>query len=249
VERAELERDLEGLRDAVEYPQTPRIAANVAHTLREESPVRRGTARRPARLPFRRAVVVALIATLVVAAGVVATVPSVRDALLDLIELRGATIETTTAPAPQPRGGSPHLGQATTLAEARGQLDFTPLLPAALGAPDRVFVRTGVPGGQFAALFDHVVVSEFRGGLLPEYLAKLVPVTTDVDRLRVRGDDAVWISGAPHFFAYRGPGGTIEENRIRVAENVLLIERGRLLIRIEGGSSRAEAVAIARSLR
>jgi hypothetical protein len=249
MERSELERALRALRDEVEYPRTPPIAERVDGILRDESTTRPRAARPPDRLSLRRAVAVALLATLVATAGVVAAVPSVRDALLDLIDLQGATVETTTAPPPPPPSGLPDLGRATTLAEARDELEFDPLLPAGLGAPDRVFVRTGVPGGELAIVYDRVTVSQFRGDLLPAYVAKLVPVATDVDRLRVEGNEAVWISGAPHFFAYRGPSGIIEEERIRAAGNVLLIERGRLLIRIEGELSQARAVRIARSLR
>jgi hypothetical protein len=47
---------------------------------------------------------------------------------------------------------------------------------------------------------------------------------------------------------YRDPNGNVVEDELRLAQNVLLLERGRLLVRLEGGLDRARAVEIARSL-
>ena len=75
-----------------------------------------------------------------------------------------------------------------------------------------------------------------------------MPTGTDVDRLQVDGEHGAWLSEAPHFFAYRGPGGEIREPTVRPAGSILLLERGRLLIRIEGATARAQAIEVARSL-
>jgi hypothetical protein len=57
------------------------------------------------------------------------------------------------------------------------------------------------------------------------------------------------VAGAPHFFFYETPDGQIVEGQLRLADNVLLLERGNLLIRLEGAFDRRRAVEIARSLR
>jgi hypothetical protein len=92
-------------------------------------------------------------------------------------------------------------------------------------------------------------VTEFRGDLSPDYIAKIVGSGTGTERLRIDGDRAIWIAGAPHFFLYRAADGTIVETQLRIAQNVLLLERGRLLVRLEGAFDRQRALAIARSLR
>jgi hypothetical protein len=65
----------------------------------------------------------------------------------------------------------------------------------------------------------------------------------------IEGERAIWLEGAPHFFFYRSPDGAIMEDQLRLAQNVLLLERGPLLVRLEGAFSRQRAVALARSLR
>ena len=55
-------------------------------------------------------------------------------------------------------------------------------------------------------------------------------------------------AGAPHFFFYRSPKNPFEERRLRLAQNVLLLEHGRLLVRLEGAFDRARAIELARSL-
>jgi hypothetical protein len=72
---------------------------------------------------------------------------------------------------------------------------------------------------------------------------------TRVERMTLDGHRAVWIAGAPHEVFYRGPNGQILPGSVRLAANVLLVERGRRLIRLEGAFGRRTAIAIARSLR
>jgi hypothetical protein len=70
-----------------------------------------------------------------------------------------------------------------------------------------------------------------------------------VEPLRVDGERGYFISGDPHGFAYLGEDGEAGFQEQRLAGNTLLLERGGLLLRIEGEVSRAEAIAIARSAR
>jgi hypothetical protein len=72
---------------------------------------------------------------------------------------------------------------------------------------------------------------------------------THLDRLTVGRYPAVWISGAPHEVFYRDPSGRIRPAMVRLAADVLLLERGRRLVRLEGVFGKQTAIAIARSLR
>ena len=131
-----------------------------------------------------------------------------------------------------------------------------------MGSPDHVFVNQGVPGGELALAYRPgpglpetystglgLLVGEFRGDLLPEYLGKIAGEATEIDRLRVDGQPAIWIQGAPHLFFYRPPDSEFAESELRLADNVLLLQRGNLLVRLEGAFGRERALELARSLR
>jgi hypothetical protein len=93
-----------------------------------------------------------------------------------------------------------------------------------------------------------LLLSEFRGDLHRDYVGKIVGPAAVVERLVVEGGRAIWIEGAEHFFFYRDPNGQMIEHELRLAENVLLVERWDLLVRLEGSFSREQAIRIARSL-
>jgi hypothetical protein len=260
----ELERTLARLGGELDWPDTPDLASRVTERLREAAP---GPARRRRRLSdllppagLRRSLVLALVALLLLAGTVVAAVPSVRDAVLEFFGLDGATVERVeTLPTPPPERPL-DLGERTSLDGAATRLGFDALVPADPGEPDGVYVRSGVPGGEVSLTYRArgglpragstrlgLLVSEFRGDLMPEYVGKLAGPATTIERLRVDGDRAIWIEGAEHFFFYRAPEGPVN-HELRVAENVLLVERGRLLVRLEGAFDRGRAIEIARSL-
>ena len=254
----ELEQRLTRLGSELDWPQTPELAARVTRRLSE--PERRPT-RAPVLVGFRRSLAIALVLLLVVAAAAVAAVPSVRDAVLEFFGLQGATVErTSTLPTPPPDRPL-DLGSRMSLGDARARLAFEPLVPSELGEPDAVYVRSGVPGGELSLAYRArpglpragstrlgLLLSQFRGDLQPEYLGKIAGEGTVAERLRVDGERGIWLEGAPHFFFYRGPGNTFVERELRLAQNVLLLERGPLLLRLEGAFSRERALQIARSL-
>jgi hypothetical protein len=272
----ELEERLTQLGREIDWPPTPELAGAVRVRLAAEpargaelapdaaAPAPRG---RPLRAPLgraglRRSLALALVALLVLAGGVVAAVPGVRDAVLDFFGLQGATVERRSKLPPLPELRPLRLGTRTTLAHARGSLGFEPLVPRAAGDPDGVFVNPDVPGGELSLTYRPqsglpeasstglgLLVGEFRGDLLPQYLGKIAGQATRLERLRVDGARAVWIEGAPHLFFYRPPDSEFAEAELRVAANVLLLEHGRLLVRLEGVFSRERALELARSLR
>jgi hypothetical protein len=257
----ELRRELAALAGDVAYPPTPDLARAVAAELRS-----RPAAPTPRRVAgwgrAWRTVAVAAAILLLGASAVLAASPTVRDAVLDLFGLRGARVERTPAPPPKPAPRPLHLGRRAGLARASRGLAFEPLVPAALGRPDGVHVHRRLPGGELALSYRPqpglprarttglgLLLTEFRGDLNPSYLTKIAPQVTRVRRLRIGGDRAIWIAGAPHYFFYSGPRREFRSAPLRIAQNVLLLERGRLLLRFEGAFPLRRARAIARSLR
>jgi hypothetical protein len=258
----ELIRDLAALAQRLDYPPTPDVAGAVRARL-QSAPAMRPVGRRWAWLRLRapRAIAVSIALLLVLAGSVLAASPAARHAILDLFDLRGARIETTTTPAPEPSRRKLNLGERMSLVQAAGRLGFQPLIPAAVGRPDAVHLDPRIPGGEISLLYRPepglpqtettglgLLVSEFRGDLNPEYLTKVVPEAASVKRLRIRSHRGAWLAGAPHFFFYRPPAGGVREAPLAVAQNVLVLERGRLLLRFEGAFSLRKAKQIARSL-
>jgi hypothetical protein len=252
---SELEQRLTQLGHELDWPETPELAAGVRRELHSPVP-----GRRP--LIFRRSLAVALASLLVLAGGVFAAVPSVRDAVLEFFGLQGVTVERRPQLPSVPERQLLALGQPATLAGARDELGFEPVLPRGLGQPDGVFVGSEVPGGELSLTYDSgpglpststtglgLLVGEFRGDLAPEFLGKIAGETTRIERLRVDGDRAIWIEGAPHLFFYRPPDSEFAESELRLAQNVLLLERGNLLVRLEGAFGRERALELARSMR
>jgi hypothetical protein len=273
---SELEQRLTQLARELDWPETPDLRGAVTRRLAADSagapggitpptgtePVGRAVpprVRRP--IVLRRSLVIALAALLVLAGGVFAAVPSVRDAVLEFFGLQGATVERREE-LPRVNPGQLRLGERTTLDAARDDLDFEPLIPEAAGEPDGVFVETTVPGGQLSLTYRPrgdlpearstgvgLLVDEFRGDLAPEYMGKIASQATSVDEFELDGEKAIWLEGAPHFFFYRTPDQPIREDQLRIAQNVLLLEHGRLLVRLEGAFDRERAIELARSLR
>ncbi len=259
----ELERALEGLARELDLPRTPPLAAAVAQRLREEVPAAAAIRRRrrvPRLLP--RLVLAALVALLLLAGAAVAF-PGARHAVLDFLGLRGATVERSKRRPPGPLRSEPVLGRRVgSLAAARGRLAFEPLAPSVAGRPPRVYVSRRAVGGALSLAYRPrrglpapangrigLLVTEFRGDLDPAFANKVAGQGTHVERLRLAGERAIWLEGASHFFFYRRPDGGFAEDTLRLAHNVLLLERSRLLIRLEGAMTRERAIAIARSLR
>ena len=260
---SELERQLTQLGRELDWPPTPDLGSAVAERLRgaEGGPVRPRFRWRP---PIGRPLAIALASLLLLAGGVLAAVPSVRDAVLEFFGLQGATVERREQLPPPPPPRPLGLGERTTLASVRDSLAFEPLVPEAAGRPDGVYVDEAAPGGLLSLAYRPraglpearstrlgLLVSEFRGDLSPEYFGKTAGQATRIERLRVDGERAIWLEGAPHFFFYRAPDvpGGFREERLRIAQNVLLLERGRVLVRLEGAFGLERAVELARSLR
>lgn len=246
---ADLEQTLAALGREAEWPPTPALAERVEEALRASPP-----ARRPRLIPR---LALALLVLMAAAGAAFAASPGLRDAVGDLL---GVTVERSDEPPPPARFG-PELGERMPVGELADAVGFELLVPDALGAPDAAYLRRAVPGGEALLAYRPgrglpeagstglgALVGQFRGDLAPEYAGKLAPQSTELTRLTVGGDPALWIAGAPHLFFYRD-GGVTRESSLRLADNVLLVQRGPLLVRIEGAFGRERATEIARSLR
>lgn len=139
------------------------------------------------------------------------------------------------------------MGERIRLEEARRRVGFELLVPR-LEAPERVHVSQRVPGSVVSFAVRDVTVTELRASLNREYLRKLVAEGTRIERVQVRGERALWLVGRPHVFFLVDAHGRVIEESLKQAGNVLLFERGGVVVRIEGADSLAAAMAVARSL-
>jgi hypothetical protein len=255
--RDQLERELREL-DVV-WPQTPDIAAAVAERLTVAPAPRARRVWRPSWPAWQVAVAVgaALIA-------VVMAVPPARSAILEWFGFSTVRIERAEPPSRlgseprSPLGADLQLGEPVTLAQARERADFDLVVPEALGEPDAVYVSSD-PAGRARVDFLYrprpglprtgttgvgLLVTQFSGsaGVMIE---KTVGEGTTVERLRVGGDPAFFLSGENHGFAYSGEQEAGFEPA-RLAGDTLLVDRADgVLLRLESELSRDAAVRIA----
>lgn len=169
----------------------------------------------------------------------------------------------TPGPASQPLiDDARFLGRPTTLPSARRRAGFPVQAPTLdrLGEPqvhvagngDRtrvslVYAASGeLPaiGGTGAGL----LITQFRGRIDADLLRKTVEAGVDVRRVDVGGTPGWWIDG-PHEVRVVGPDGEVAGERVRYAQRTLLWSVDGVTRRLEAGTSRAEAVAIAESMR
>jgi hypothetical protein len=189
----------------------------------------------------------------VVAGVVVALMGLVASpAVGDWFGIRG--VEVVEHPAPTPTttpaaGASLDLGRPSSLTEATRVLGTAPVLPAALGKPDAVWLdtRTAAPfvsfvyeGGPLVSEFDATltdapIVSKFTGG------------AAQVEELQIDGRRAMWIDGV-HQVVLRTRDGDLVPEQLRLSDAVLLVQVGDLTVRIETSAGRDDAIRIARSI-
>lgn len=237
----ELERRLRGV--ALEWPETPALAAAVERRLAGAAP--------PRRRARRRALVLAL-AALAVALAATLAVPGARSALLELFHLKGATVQVVEElPPVVPSTSLGGLGETVSLDEARRRAGFELVVPEALGEPDGVRIGNG---GMVSFVYGEgldvrLLFSQVRGRTEPAFLKKLAGGGTVVEHVTVSGEPGLFISGEPHFFFWVGADGRVRDEPVYLARDVLLWQRGRLLLRLEGELTRERALAVARSVR
>jgi len=254
----ELERALRDLGPRYPYPPTPNLASRVRRriTVQPVAPSRRLELWRD---PRRLALVAAVLVVLLGAAAVAN--PATRDAIAHFFHVRGVIVNREASPLPSFSPVTPlNLGQRTTLSDAQSTVSFTIAVPTELGAPDAVYVDKDVPGGAVALAYGPrpgiplvkqtelgVLVTEFRGDLIPGFLTKEVGPSTTLEETSVNGDPGWWVAGEPHYVITR-IGGTDYPVQLRMAANTLIWERGGVTYRIESGLSKADTFKIAAGL-
>lgn len=249
-----LERELRAL--PVAWPPAPDVAEAVVERLHVEQP---RAARRSPRRAWRAA-----LAALAAAVALTAAIEPARSAVLDWLGFGAVSIERREPDAPaRPLGAGLDLGDPVSLEQARAAVPFPVQVPAALGAPDRVFLdtalghpivwlayrpRPGLPRAGETGV--GLLVGQLEGRAEP-LIEKTAGAGTALTRLRVDGDPAMWLTGDPHGFAYVPPTGEARfDDRERLAADVLLVDRADgVLLRLEGDMDRATATRVAASLR
>ncbi len=254
----ELERALRDLGPRYPYPPTPNLASRVRGRISAQ-PIAR-----PRRLELwrdpRRLALVAAVLLVILGAAALAN-PATRDAIAHFFHVRGVIVSREPSPLPSLSPVTPlNLGRRTTMADAQSAVSFTIAVPPELGEPDAVYVVSGIPGGEVALAYTPrpgiplvkqtglgVLITEFRGDLIPGFLGKTVGPGTTLQETSVNGDPGWWIAGEPHMVIVQ-IAGTDQQETLRLAANTLIWEHGGVTYRIESSLSKAEAFRIAAGL-
>jgi len=254
----ELEQALRELGPRYPYPPTPNLALAVRRRIvaKPAAPVGRlALWRDPPRLALAAAVLLVLL-------GAAALInPGTRDAIAHFFHVSGVIVNRQPSPFPSLSPGTPlDLGRRSTMVDAQSVVSFPIAVPAELGAPDAVYVVSGIPGGEVALAYSPrpgiplvqqtglgVLVTEFRGDLIPGFITKGVEQGTTAQEVSVNGDPGWWIAGQPHMVIVR-VSGTDYPLQLRMAANTLIWAHGGVTYRIESGLSKADAFRIAAGL-
>jgi hypothetical protein len=255
----ELESALRDLGAHLAFPPTADLLPAVRSRIEE----RAGTgllqimwSPRFAALPALATVVVLLVAAL--------ALQPIGASAAEALGLRGLGI-FRTATAPPAASGKAILSDARRIAsvdQASGEAGFAVVLPAALGAPDEVYVRADPRSAQVFLVYGSrsgvepsaqtglsVLVTEIRATLETQLLGKVAGPGTKVEPVTVNGGPGVWIEGAPHQIFVRAPNGDVIVDTLRLAGNVLVWQQGSVLVRIEADITKNRALEVAASAR
>jgi hypothetical protein len=173
-------------------------------------------------------------------------VPPARSAILRFLHLQGATIELVDELPPVHPPTTLDLGIRIDPADAARTAGFRPLESSLLGRPDEVTWDGGLLWYRYGRV--RLLVAQGLGRERVQFLKKLVAGNTRIAPVTVEGEPGFFIRGAQHLI-YLAPNDLIREDRVRLAEDVLLWQHGPLLMRIEGRFTEAEALRIARSFQ
>jgi hypothetical protein len=169
-------------------------------------------------------------------AGVAAVAAIVAvAAMLVVPALRGSTashaVPSARAALLTPLAGAERfaLGRRIPLFEARHAAAFTTLMPP---TPGGAYLGRDVPGGRVSVIAGRMLITEFRGAVLPYILSLIGP-----------GIHAklTWVNGRPGVY-----GSSVNAE---APGDVLTWLQGPLTVRIEGADTLEQALALARTLR
>jgi hypothetical protein len=270
----ELGAALRGLAPAIAWPDArlapegPDLATRVRARL-VAVPAPTAGRRAPSLWPLRRALVLAIVTLVVLAAvaGAVAFgVPGIRLIFGDPGGTPPPAVASPTVPASggvsaPPAGSSIDLGEQVDLASLGDSVDFPVLFPSdpALGAPDAAYVSkrdevalVWAPSDELPPTVESdvgLLIMQFRGSVSPEPIGKMISSGTVVEPVQLGDGTGYWITGDPHVFFYMSPEGQhIEEGR-RWVGDALIWQRGDQTYRIETSLGKDAAIRIAESLQ
>ncbi len=251
----------------ISYPPTPNLARSISWRSLEQ-------VKGPAYLQ-RRWFYLAVTMTLLIL--VVLTVPPVRAAVIEFIQIGAVRIffaqpspspdipKTTETPPlttltasvqtrqPSVPGLLPQLGGETTLVEAEQQLGYPlllPTFPADLGLPDHVYFQNLGGPAVFLIWNDPEQPEKVHLSLLimgPGAFAGK-GAPEKVEEITLNGRQALWLEG-DHTLTLQVRDQDYQNIQLSVKGNVLLWESNELTYRLEGDFAEEEARKIAESLR
>jgi hypothetical protein len=245
-----------------------RLASDAARTGPEALGPRPSPLRRWQWAPARRALVLALIALLVLAA--IAGAAGIGLPGLRIIfggpsaapPAPSASAEASVgSPSAGPPGGGLGLGSTVPLDTLDQQAGFTVKMPTdpSIGPPDAAWVnptlndQVSLVWTSSARLPDTnepgigLIITAFRGAVSDGWFTKAIGPGTKFERVRVGGQLGYWVTGDPHLFFYEGPAGFVEDSR-RWVGDVLLWADGTITYRLETSLGRDAAIAIAEAM-
>lgn len=272
----DLEAALRGLGDVIAWPAAgpasgdgPDLAAVVRQRI-EASPPAMPTGSLWAWRPARRALVVAVIILLALAAIAGAAtlgLPGIRLILGPAPVSPPPSLQPSRPPAsgsPSVSGGpgaALELGQPVAMGDldARAGFDVTWPQDPAVGPPDAAYIdptkndqvalvwatRPGLPGTLDASV--GLLLTQFQGAVNDQFLSKSISRGTTVKPVLVNGRRGYWLSGDPHFLFYEGPNGFVQDER-RWVGDTLLWSNGLLTYRLETSLGEDAAIRIAESM-
>lgn len=252
-----LESMLFELADSIDYPDTPQLASAVKQQI-EAEPVR------PRRKAWNwRPALVAAAVVLIAVIGTLTLSPQAREAVADFLGIGGVRIGYgDRAPAPV---RDLDLGPRTTIAAAEKRLGFAVLTPqiGGLGEPS-VHVTEPPADGMVSVFYPQafpaqpgppghpveraLLITQFRADVDGGFFKKIGADDVEITYTTVRGREAYWLEGA-HYFLYLDEFGSLLEEKVRLAQNVLLWEENGITYRIEGLIGQDRALRIAESMR
>jgi hypothetical protein len=187
---------------------------------------------------------------------VLALIPPVRAAVLELLHVGGVVVRQEPAPSGAPRTGSPTASPqpgatAVTLEQAQRAVGFHVGVPASLGAPTSVALARD---GKVVELTWRqgnraIRLDVFDGSLSWGFLKT---VWSGVTPTQVKGQQAVWLD-SPHLIEWVDRAGSSHREQPRLAGPTLAwVEpgpAGEVTYRLEGPKTLPDALTIAESTR
>jgi len=234
----------------LDVPPASDVTASVRQRLdgpvtgRRMPAVRTGARRRRLRWRAALVVVVALLA------AVIAT-PQGRAAITHVFRFAGIELRQSPGPARTHGSGALPGERRTSLEQARHEVSFRILVPAALGRPGEILVSDG---GRVVSLiyrrtpYGLVRMDEFDGHLDQLFFEKFVHLS-NVTEIDVNGTKGLWLKG-PQLLMYITRNGTPVAASARLTTgNTLIWGTRQVALRLEGNLARPAALAIASSAR